>query len=310
MIDAIFIATHRPHRLLTKFLCQSIRHFCGSLPIVILKDGTFELTQLKRHLNVQEFDDRQLPVRLRNLHGMHSKFKALFNAEYPRYLYLDADTILIGDPRKVPATDFDFYVEGSIEDVTEPKTRKRITKLIFDVDRVQEFDPDFDFSNFLTFNCGQYFASTGLVDPDLLFYCIKYSEHQNKTPIFKYGDQGIMNYIINKMRHSGAISVGSSKFVIFPSWEPEEWFPELTEQSIRERTYDQRVLIHFTGPTRKQDLQYTSYQWVPKIFRDEYYCSLPLGSKEIELASEHARYWGKRIGRKLNTLFKKTVAQQ
>jgi len=310
MVDAIFIATYAPHVYLTKVLCQSIRFFCGStIPIIIVPDGPCELSQLKRQLGVVSFDDRQLPARLRELNGYYTKLKILFNTEYKHFLYLDADTILLNDLRNLPFRSYDFFVSGGIEDIRDSETKKRISKLVFDVDMLKEFDADFPSPEILTFNSGHFFATAGIVDTEMLFHCLKYSERCSNNPIFKYYDQGILNYIFNKLDQEKKARVGYTNFALFPSYEPQDKFPELTPFAVLNGEFSARTIIHFTGPTRKNGFLFTSYKWLPRLFQDQYYSSMAFGTREFDFVSQYAKFEWQRLKRKLETLLPRKNAE-
>jgi lipopolysaccharide biosynthesis glycosyltransferase len=286
-LDAIFVATHAAHVYLAKILCQSIRHFCGyTLPIVIIPDGPCNLSQMKKRLGVLEFDNDCVAPDLRFLSGYYSKLKILFNAKYERFLYLDADTILLSDPYKVPFANYDFFVSGGVEDVQDNVTRKRVAKLIFDADQIKNFDSDFRLDNFVTFNSGQFFAKSGIVEKELVFRCLDYSSLRSSTPIFRYYDQGIFNYIFNKLQQQNIASLGYGNFALFPHHDPQDKFIDMTPHDILMKNFSSRIVAHFTGPSRKYGFIHTSYQWLPKLFQDMYYSELPFGTRHIDMAAQ------------------------
>ena len=52
---AIYICCYRGDKHLVKTLCESIRFFCGQIPIYLIKDGEFstaQVRQLGEHLRI------------------------------------------------------------------------------------------------------------------------------------------------------------------------------------------------------------------------------------------------------------------
>lgn len=261
---------------MAKILCQSIRYFCGDVPIYLLKDGEINTHQIEQLGNIFHFDETSLPKSIRQLNGFYSKIKVFFGTNYDRFLFLDADTVLINNILQLPFLSCDFYVNLTIDNLNDQETRNRVSYLVFDVEKLKNFDPEFHDPIITTFNSGQFFAQTGLLPEDLVIRCVEVSSPKNNNgPIFKFGDQGILNYIFNKGKKLGWFRTGGSNFTIFPSWEPPGKFPSLSLETLRSGSFKERSLIHFTTPARKFRLRDHDYSFVLEEFYRQYYAKYP-----------------------------------
>ena len=107
---AIYICCYRGDKHLVKTLCESIRFFCGQIPIYLIKDGEFSTAQVRQLGGIYEFNQFQVPEALRGLQGWGiKKLYAFFQADHERFLYLDADIVLLRNPFLLPFHNFDFY---------------------------------------------------------------------------------------------------------------------------------------------------------------------------------------------------------
>jgi len=109
---AVCICCHAGDYHLTKILCASIRHFCGQVPIFLIKDGDFSTSQVQQWGQIYEFNPAGVPEPLWRLRGWGiKKLYAFFQPNYERFLYLDADIVLLNDPFRLPFYSSDFYVD-------------------------------------------------------------------------------------------------------------------------------------------------------------------------------------------------------
>jgi len=272
---AIYVCCHAGDYHLAKILCASIRHFCGQVPIFLIKDGDFSTSQVQQLGQIYEFNPAEVPEPLRRLRGWGiKKLYAFFQRDYERFLYLDADIVLLNDPFRLPFQDFDFFVDTcGFQGVDGPRAGIRFrgafpleaARYTFDSAKIQLFDPQFDLQEVLLFNSGQIFGRTGLLDVNSVIPCF---EELEKGIDFFFWDQGILNYLLNKGHQEGRFTLGGECFRIRGYDPPENW-PALTPQAVLNGEFHDRTLIHWAGPSKRgKQLPYGS---ILETFRTLYY---------------------------------------
>lgn len=271
----IYVATHPGDYLHCKVLCQSIRYFCGdAVPIVLVKDGDFDTAQVETLPNIQPLDPRRLPAQAGSFARGRNKIRLFYDPEYPRYLYLDADMVLVSNILDLPYADFDFYTTFADEDLTDPTRRENLRAIVIDFDRLPEYDPDFVQDRIKSFNTGAFFA---VKNPELVAEVERAYEHVGKhgRTVFKLNDQGVLNYVINLLGRRGSFQIGGSRFTITPSWEPATKYPPLTLEALIQRQYTERRLIHYTQPVRRLLLRDYPFSFPLTLFYQQYYDRFP-----------------------------------
>ena len=301
----IYLATYPGDYQYAKVASQSIRYFCGDdVPIILVKDGDFDTSQLESLPNISSLDSRGMPDITRCFLRHMNKLKLFYDQRYERFLYLDADIVLVGDILALPYRDIDFYVPVTYENLTDSQTRRNVSYLVLDLDQLALYDPDFPQDAMISFNTGAFFGiKTPAILPDLERAVMYRLEHDER--VFKRYDQGIINYAFNKAALRGDITLGGTHFTITPSWENETKFPALTRESMLNRTFTERVLIHYTTPSRRLLFRQFPFAFAPMIFYSQYYDRFPpsvrlrdeltaapkLASKAVKTYGRRARLW-------------------
>jgi hypothetical protein len=298
---AVFITTYKGDFHLAKIAAQSVRHVCGpDVPIVLIKDGAFDSSQINCLGNVTEFDRTKAPVELRGLSGWGiPKLLAFFQTDYERFLLLDADTVLVSDPNPVSLADAEFIVDP-YEDGDRPSDFRQWARAgIFDLDLITTYDPRFSLSDVVFFNSGQIFGTAGLLPLDATLNTL--GHWQRQTGLFS-ADQGILNYLFNKGHQEGWWKLKPVKFKIGAGYEPETQFPGLTVESLRTKRYAERVVIHWAG-VKQHRLSRLPYAFVAQEFQSQYYHRLPLHARYVDEAQRSAAFYR----RKMRDLVKQTM---
>ncbi len=284
---AIFIGCYRGDFFLAKILCASIRYFCGDVPIVLIKDGAFDTSQILVLGNIAEFDREWVPAPLRSLRGFGvTKLMTFFQTRHPRYLYLDADICLVNNVLQLPFQKTQFYVDTTYltevglqadapplnwtEAIGNPDW---VRQYIFDPALISSFDPTFQFNELILFNTGQFFGTTGQIDLDLLLACLDFSAGQ--TEAFALKDQGILNYLLNKGKQEKRFTLSGEDFKIGGGYETPADYLDLTLETLRAGTFDKRWLIHWAGVSALE-LERYNFSFVLEEFQRQYYRRLSL----------------------------------
>jgi hypothetical protein len=272
---AVYICCHAGDYHLAKILCASIRYFCGQVPIFLIKDGNFSTSQVQELGQIYEFNPAEVPEPLWRLRGWGiKKLYAFFQRDYERFLYLDADIVLLNDPLRLPFQDFDFFVDTcGFQGVAGPRPGIRFrgafpleaAPYTFDPAKIQLFDPQFDLQEVLLFNSGQIFGRSSLLDMDEVRHC--FEKLQKGNALF-FWDQGVLNYLLNKGHQEGRFTLNGECFRI-PGYDPPENWPTLTPQGVLNGDFHDRSLIHWAGPSKRG--KGVPYGSILKAFKTLYY---------------------------------------
>lgn len=301
----IYLATYAGDYQYAKVACESIRYFCGdAVPIILVKDGEFDTAQLESLPNISSLDSRGMPGITRRFPRNMNKLKLFYDSRYPRFLYLDADIVLVSDILALPFREVDFYVPATHENLTDPQTRINVSYVVMNLDQLALFDPDFPQDSMISFNTGAFFGiKTPAIIPDLERAVLYWLEHQEL--LFKRYDQGIINYVLNKAAWRGDVTLGGTHFTIMPPWETEAKFPALTRESMLNRSFTERALIHYTTPARRPLFRHFPFAFAPMTFYRRYYARFPasvrlqdeltaapaLARKAVKFYGRRARLW-------------------
>jgi hypothetical protein len=300
----IYIATYRGDFHYTKALCASIRYFCDDVPIVIFQDGNFSLDRLKTLGNIHEFDPNSVPPPAREITGNYSKLKALFSESYERFLYLDADTVLVGDVRELPYQDYDFFVSPRRSHLDNLEKQRRLYPHYYDYQKILEYDPEYSLEQMTLFTSGNFFGRAGRLPLEPI---VEEYRYQRRTPMDQWilrNDMGLLNYFINRRAQMGEVTMGGQAFAVMANKSMVEYFPDLTLDTVLNRQFKHGYVIHFPGPTRRLWLYQHTFGDVPATFYRRYYAHFPAWVRYQEELADAPRYYGKAAFRKLYRWYK------
>lgn len=208
-VTHVYIGVCRSDLHLARTCLASVRYWYPDISISLLVDenlGKFDTSGLERDWNVGRF-----PTPVKKFGIGHSKLELMFRPETERYLALDADTLLCGPViEQFDATAGDFVVHPEYQHPDD------LRELVFDLDLLAKFDPAFG-RNRLAFNCGHYVGTSGILRREDFNRVLKWTEpRQLRFPgIFRCGDQGIINYVLQKAEKDGRLSIGTLNYHLY-----------------------------------------------------------------------------------------------
>lgn len=237
-IDRIYIAGYRDDLRFTQCCVASIRHWYPRIPICLIKDespGTYDTRELERVWDVTLFETGR-----KSFGWGWSKLEPLFRPAGERCLILDSDTVFVGRVlERLEASAADFVAART------PASPEDIRRDYFDLARLAKFDPQFIFPNF-TFNTGQLVATTGILTRADFESLVDFSDPPRLTrpDIFRYTDQGVLNYVLQKRCQEGSLSLERVEFMWWAGW--------LKPQNVKARKLADGsgypYLVHWAGP--------------------------------------------------------------
>jgi hypothetical protein len=243
----------------------SLRYFYPDVAIKLLAGGPLErglADELRFYWNVGKAD---LPS------GDYGwgfvKLEPLFGPRGERFLVLDSDTVMAGPVLDLwSGDDAPFLVDDETQ--TEADTRQ----LYYDWRLVAQIDPKARAPGFV-FNSGQWFGTAGILTRDDFSPWLEWEmPRQLRHPtIFKQGEQGVFNYILNQKALAG-LNVRRRKVM---RWPP-HGMDGLIAASVADRTAPPLV-VHWAGMKKPRLGDMTGADLLT-FFEKRYFERLPAGS--------------------------------
>lgn len=266
VIDCVYIAASASDARYTRICVASVRYFYPDVPIRVLVSGSLQhgvAGELLRYWNVRAAD---LPARGDYGWGF-VKLEVLFGPPGERFLVLDSDTVLTG-----PVLDMwsDSRAPFLVDDEKQSEADTKL--LYYDWEKVRTIDPGAQPPRFV-FNSGQWFGTGGvLTRADFAPWVewtlprrLRHPEH------FMPGDQGILNYVLNRKAALEELQVERRQIMRWPGHSMEG----LNAETVSRRAAAPRI-VHWAGlkKARQRDMVGAD---VLAYFEKVYYERLPAG---------------------------------
>jgi hypothetical protein len=211
---AVYITTTPHDYYLAKALIASIQHYCPELPIYLLPDDSYRGSHLFGCPVWRPSDERVL-----ELDGYYKKLRIFWGPE-ERFIFLDADMLLLKDPSKLLAQIADrkdpfLLVCGESKwaqlwrEGDEDEKRSSFEQWVGNIELIHRFDGQYDWRVRVPFSSGFIAASQNVLDRERLLHTFQLARsfHADTKPerrltvsrkgIFM-GDQGFLNYFVVK----------------------------------------------------------------------------------------------------------------
>jgi len=205
---------HAMDKLMVQATLASISHFCHKIPICLVVDGSFDVSDLESEYDLFVLRVAELPSKeMRNLMSGNGRAKlaAMWEGPFEFYVWLDSDAIVWGDFTPQVCTDVDFQIFWS--DIDLPADATEIPPWLphfqFDPQKLRNFDPEFEWRGNAYFSSGAFACKRDVIPFE------KWIEAElwgKKTPGL-FGDfyeQPILNYLVHSMTQRGEIKTTMS----------------------------------------------------------------------------------------------------
>lgn len=231
-----------------KACCASIRHFLGKVPVCLIIDGSFSTSSLEETYDVSIINHQNVSLdvlRQKSFGWGLTKMIAFWESPWKNFLYLDADTIPWGNVLKfADFKNFDLVIDEPYSNYSN----EAISRFFFDIDAVKRYFPHFRWWIHPYFITGVFFGKRGVFSldeyVDLLDFNIRY------PGIFKYGEQGILNFMLFRAVEEGRIRVKSKDMQVLvrrhPKEELNQRFPFEGEEPANSKDQE-AAIIHWAG---------------------------------------------------------------
>lgn len=233
---------------LVKATCASVRHFCPDMPLCIIVDGDLNIDRWAGIYDAKVLYVRDLKcqeLRQVMLNSMFAKHAALFEGPFERFIYLDSDALFWGNPfKEVNLQQHDVTIFGGSGRVNPVM----IEKWQFAMEKMRQFDPGFRLLDHPYFSAGVYGARKNCVPKDRFLTLARIG--RKDAEFFKFGDQGVLNYLIFSEMERGNLSYQTANLQFFPGHFPKKemnvrftgvWLTPPPKQPA------ENLVLHFSG---------------------------------------------------------------
>ena len=258
---------------LAKGCLASVKYFMPDIPVCLLHDGLINREEI---LNVYpdviflgKEDIKNDFLRLNSFGWGITKMIAFWESPFENFLFLDADTVMWDN---LDEWNLLKSIDMVIDQPQYTFSEEAINMFFFDTQRLTKFDPDFTYSQFTDryFCTGVFFAKRGIFEiewyKELLNIC-----KAEQEAIFKYGEMGMLNYMIFKKLQEGKLNIINKRIqFIAPDFSIEQTkkqFPFIDDQPFIEKP----MVIHYNGNRKPWIKNLLSYSKPMTWFRVRFY---------------------------------------
>lgn len=188
----------------------SVRLYMPDVPICLIYDGTRDLSRASQvydlHI-IRQADVADRRLRERSFGWALTKMVAWWETPFEMALYLEADTVALGDLRRLIPPGVDVLL-------AEPEMKwdeQLIDNQYFDPVLASEHLPDFEWRHRIDkfTNLGTFFFRPRCLSLDRY---IELLDLQDRTGMFRSGDQGIISVMLLEAADSGAIRLDQRRY--------------------------------------------------------------------------------------------------
>jgi hypothetical protein len=248
----IIIACCARDYIFAKGCCASIRSHMGNVPIALIIDGNFSTKSLEDTYQIKIISRNNVSsdfLRSRSFGFGLTKMISFWESPWKHFLYLDADTIAWGNILNFANfNQFDVISDKPAYKLTD----KDISKYYFDIERIGNYFPDFDWSKHRRdfFCTGVFFGTRGIFSIEEYAYILDIC--LNDPKVFKMGEQGFLNLMLFQAADQGKIRIDQApvQFLIpdFSFDVTQKLFP--LDGHAAPMNNDINIIIHWCGPNK------------------------------------------------------------
>ena len=267
-VDAVYIAVCAADARLARICIASVRRYYPDVPIRLLPGGKISSSLVrdsKRHWDV---DVAKIPS------GDYGwgfvKLEALFGPAGERFLVLDSDTVITGPV-------LDLWKKGEAPFLVNAETPSETEMQVhYDWEKARQIDGDCPPPQFI-FNSGQWFGTAGLLTRDDFNSGLEWTmpRRLRHPDVFKNGEQGILNYVLNRKAAFHGLRVDRLPLMLWPG----RGMGGLNAQAVSCGAAPSCV-VHWAGMRKARHRDMVGCDLLD-LFEQQYYRPLPAGAVRI-----------------------------
>jgi hypothetical protein len=210
---------HEADKFMVQATLASMRHYCPDVPICLIVDGDFNVSDLEKDYQaiVLRVSDLQSAEMRKLIAGsFHAKHAAMWEGPFEFYVWIDSDAIVWGDFTPQIRTDVDFQIFWS--EISIPRDATEIPawlpRFYFDPSKLRQIDPNFDWRGHAYFSAGVFACRLNAIPFER--YVDVEAVSRQVPGLFELGlnsfkgDMGILNYLVHAMAQRGDLKTTAS----------------------------------------------------------------------------------------------------
>jgi hypothetical protein len=202
---------HAGDKFMVQATLASMKYYCPTVPICLVVDGAFDVSDLKKEYDLIVLRVSDLPsAEMRKLIGgnYRAKLAAMWEGPFEFYVWLDSDAIVWGDFTPQVRRDLDFQIFWSEISIPPDATEipSWLSHYYFDPDLLKKFDAKFDWRGYPYFSAGVYACRRNVISYQQWIDVDSWNQ-QVPEGLFKFGDMGILHYLVHSMSQRGHLKV-------------------------------------------------------------------------------------------------------
>lgn len=202
---------HAGDKFMVQATLASMRHYCPEIPICLVVDGDFDVSDLQQSYGLIVLRISDLPsAEMRAMIGgnFRAKLAALWEGPFEFYVWLDSDAIVWGDLIPHVRRDLDFHIFWQeAQQMATPAIADGFKHYYFDPEKLRQFDSTFKWQGNNYF-CSGAFACRRNAIPFAEWSKVE-SWARLAPALFSWGEMGMLNYLVHALAQNGRIRIGS-----------------------------------------------------------------------------------------------------
>ena len=191
----------------------SMRYYCPEVPICLVVDGDFDVSDLEREYDLIALRVPELPseqMRKVICGNYRAKLAAMWEGPFERYIWLDSDAIVWGDFTSQIQTDVDFQIFWSETSIPTEATEipAWLPHFYFDPLKLHRFDPDFEWQGKAYFSSGAFACRRNAIPFDVWERTESWA--RQSPGLFAWGEMGMLNYLVYAMAQREELKIAVS----------------------------------------------------------------------------------------------------
>lgn len=201
---------HAGDKFMVQATLASMRHYCPNVPICLIVDGDFDVSDLAEQYDLIVLRISDLPsVEMKKLIGgnYRAKLAAMWEGPFEYFVWMDSDAIVWGDFTPQILGNIDFQIFWS--EISIPSDAKEIPTWLphfyFDPQKLRQFDSNFEWRGLPYFCSGAFASRRGAIPFD--WWAEVESWGRQVPRLFAWGEMGTLNYVVHGMAQKGKLKI-------------------------------------------------------------------------------------------------------
>lgn len=194
---------HAGDKFMVQATLASMRHYCPKVPICLIVDGNFDVSDLENEYDLIILRVSDLPLgQMRKIVSGNSRAKhaAMWEGPFEFYVWMDSDAIVWGDFTSEVRTDLDFQIFWS--EISIPadaqKVPRWLTHFYFDPEKLSRFDAEFDWRGNAYFSAGVFACRRNVISFEK-WMAVELWGKEVPGLFGDFSDQPLLNYFVHSM---------------------------------------------------------------------------------------------------------------